>query len=264
LARAREKTYLWPDVAERVGSARDTLEDARKTLIGMSGDTAPILHRQASILSFGRIDLLDWVLFRLLVEGARLSRRQAYAVIAQFEGPLFRQHVEPIAIRKRLARLRTSPALIFAAPWEMLLFEFVGLKTTPGLLQSRADRIAKIAEAIGAVEIRGEDDYVRAMRVVRDLEAIQRSISAVYDPFVRQIEDLIRQMEEIETEGQELDREPVDDLKASQDYGRLNTLLARWAAWAERAVTFEKSFPDLSKRLVAMYRLMGTEEGEKV
>jgi hypothetical protein len=259
LARAQRETYLWTGVNEQVRSASDVLDGARSTLIQTAGDAVPVLHREMSLLSFGRLDILDWVLFRVFVDRAGMSRRQAYAVIAEFEGLLFREHVEPVSIRKRLSRLRTSPALIFAAPWEMLLFECLGVETTRGLLQGDPRVAEQIFENMTAMEVHSEDDYVRGIRVIRDLETIRRSVSAVYDPFLRQIEDVMERMECISADGRRLEGQAEIDGDTPENRARLAELLSQWAAWMDTAASFQKALPDIARRLAAMYRLMGTD-----
>jgi hypothetical protein len=139
----------------------------------------------------------------------------------------------------------------------MLLFECLELDPTPGLLQRNTNDWKDI-DKIKGLKVDSEDAYVDALRLASDLESIEHGVSAVYDPFAQQLEGIMQRLDAIRAEGRRLRLHAPIGEDSPENRIRMAEHLAEWAAWLDTVIAIQTERPDITRRLAALHRLMGT------
>jgi hypothetical protein len=247
----------WPSVYEDVERLRVGVSNFRESLVNQYGHLRPVFQKATALASPARLDVFYHIVLRVLVEGARMTREQGYQFVATLQGELFGVHVTPAAIRKRVERLMKSPARMLCAKWEMLIFDQLDILPTGGLLVralafSKEDQLLHLASA----HIRNDAEYLRLIRLQRDLECFRKTIGQLYDPLFDEINEasLGRLVEEIHTD--------LDRVGQCLTNGAGEDLLELFRTFADHIGEDRASAPKFKRRIEAINRLLAQPADE--
>ncbi len=256
LRKAQSRASLWHSTYEKTTAALRSVNCCHDALVADAGDLRPALSQQRGRYIALHPDVFAWVVSRILTDAAGLSKRRAYALIADLEASIRYVHVDPIAIRKRLKRSQTSTRRLFCAAWEMMLFDVLRLETTKGLVPSDP-KTTELFTNISSLEIKDHEQAVTAKRHIHDLHEMQAAIKEAFDPFIRTSQWVTDEYEAVQTSLNALTKlvEHVQNGRTGEPIEA--AVLAEMARVLDEVESMQSRTPQLERYRAAVDRLFG-------